>query len=125
MSHAMNSKETIRISGMSCAACAARVEKVLNNLEGVKNAAVNLAVEKAAVEYDKNIISIEDIIDAIKKLGVRCSQRTGGHHQQCRIESERHVMCCLCCEGRKTVGFTGRGTQCSCESCFREGFCRI
>lgn len=65
----MNSKETIRISGMSCAACAARVEKVLNNLEGVKNAAVNLAVEKAAVEYDKNIISIEDIIDAIKKLG--------------------------------------------------------
>lgn len=69
MSHAMNSKETIRISGMSCAACAARVEKVLNNLEGVKNAAVNLAVEKAAVEYDKNIISIEDIIDAIKKLG--------------------------------------------------------
>lgn len=69
MSHAMNSKETIRISGMSCAACAARVEKVLNNLEGIKNAAVNLAVEKAAVEYDKNIISIEDIIDAIKKLG--------------------------------------------------------
>ncbi|MGB4647692.1 MAG: heavy metal translocating P-type ATPase [Acetivibrionales bacterium] len=65
----MNSKETIRISGMSCAACAARVEKVLNNLEGIKNAAVNLAVEKAAVEYDKNIISIEDIIDAIKKLG--------------------------------------------------------
>lgn len=69
MSHAMNSKETIRISGMSCAACAARVEKVLNNLEGVKNAAVNLAVEKAVVEYDNNIISIEDIIDAIKKLG--------------------------------------------------------
>lgn len=69
MSHAMNSKETIRISGMSCAACAARVEKVLNNLEGIKNAAVNLAVEKAVVEYDNNIISIEDIIDAIKKLG--------------------------------------------------------
>ncbi len=65
----MNSKETIRISGMSCAACAARVEKVLNNLEGIKNAAVNLAVEKAVVEYDNNIISIEDIIDAIKKLG--------------------------------------------------------
>jgi len=69
VSHAMNSKETIRISGMSCAACAARVEKVLNNLEGIKNAAVNLAVEKAVVEYDNNIISIEDIIDAIKKLG--------------------------------------------------------
>ena len=54
----MNIKETLKISGMSCAACAARIEKKLNSMEGVQSAAVNLASEKAAVEYDSSKIEI-------------------------------------------------------------------
>ena len=42
----------LRISGMSCAACAARIEKGINKLTGVKGASVNLAAEKASVTYD-------------------------------------------------------------------------
>ena len=42
---------TIPIGGMTCAACAQRVEKALKKLEGVNSAAVNLATEKATVVY--------------------------------------------------------------------------
>ena len=65
----MNIKETLKISGMSCAACAARIEKKLNSMEGVQSAAVNLASEKAAVEYDSSKIKVTDIIKAVESLG--------------------------------------------------------
>jgi Cu+-exporting ATPase len=66
---AMIKKERIKVTGMSCAACAARIEKRLNRLEGVKRAVVNLAAEKATVEYDDGLIGSEQLDDAIKKLG--------------------------------------------------------
>ncbi|HHW47313.1 MAG TPA: copper-translocating P-type ATPase [Clostridiaceae bacterium] len=65
----MGKKETLKITGMSCAACAARIEKRLNKLEGVQKAAVNLATEKASIEYDNSRIKISDIIDAVEMLG--------------------------------------------------------
>ncbi len=65
----MSKKETIKITGMSCAACAARIEKGLNKVEGVKNAAVNFAIEKATVEYDENLVNAEALDNVIKKLG--------------------------------------------------------
>lgn len=65
----MSKKETIKISGMSCAACAARIEKGLSRVEGVKSAAVNFAVEKATVEYDENIVNAEMLDDVIRNLG--------------------------------------------------------
>ncbi len=65
----MEKKETLKITGMSCAACAARIEKRLIKLEGVKSATVNFAIEKATVEYDDKAVSFKIIDDAIKKLG--------------------------------------------------------
>jgi Cu+-exporting ATPase len=65
----MSKKETIKIAGMSCAACAVRIEKGLSRVEGVKSAAVNFAVEKAAVEYDESIVSRDMLDEVIKKLG--------------------------------------------------------
>ncbi|HJV32038.1 MAG TPA: heavy metal-associated domain-containing protein, partial [Bacillales bacterium] len=53
MSQGLSLKETnIQISGMTCAACAVRIEKGLNKLEGVESASVNLALEKSAIRYD-------------------------------------------------------------------------
>ena len=69
MKNGMSKKETIKITGMSCAACAARIEKGLNKVEGVKNAAVNFAIEKATVEYDENLVNAEALDNVIKKLG--------------------------------------------------------
>ncbi len=62
-------KVTLKISGMTCAACSARIEKKLNKLEGVAKAAVNLATEKATVEFDNQQIKISQIVDAITGLG--------------------------------------------------------
>ncbi len=62
-------KDTIKISGMTCAACAQRVQKAVNKLEGVSDANVNLATEKLSIEYDKQEISMEAIKDAVIKAG--------------------------------------------------------
>lgn len=62
---------TIPIEGMTCAACSARVEKVLQRLEGVVDATVNLATEKAAVSYDPQKIHITEIRKAIEKAGYK------------------------------------------------------
>ncbi|MFX4262524.1 heavy metal translocating P-type ATPase [Pelotomaculum propionicicum] len=59
----------LKISGMSCAACSARVEKGLNKLPGVIRAAVNLATEKAVVEFIPAEISMTGITKAVEKLG--------------------------------------------------------
>jgi Cu+-exporting ATPase len=65
----MDKKETIKISGMTCAACAAKIEKKLNKLEGVQKATVNLAIEKASVEYDSSKIDVSDMIKTVEVLG--------------------------------------------------------
>jgi P-type Cu+ transporter len=58
----------LTIEGMTCAGCAARVEKGLNRLEGV-DAAVNLATEEAAVRYDDGRVAIDDLIAAVEAAG--------------------------------------------------------
>ncbi|MCI8361195.1 MAG: heavy metal translocating P-type ATPase, partial [Clostridiales bacterium] len=57
------------ISGMTCAACSARTEKVLSRLEGVKSAAVNLTTGRAAVEYDPGRLTLHDLTAAVEKAG--------------------------------------------------------
>ncbi|MEL7565739.1 MAG: copper-translocating P-type ATPase [Dehalobacterium sp.] len=65
----MATKKTYTIAGMSCAACAARIEKGLKKLDGVKDANVNFAMEKATLEYDPSLLNNEKINDAVKGLG--------------------------------------------------------
>ena len=57
------------ISGMSCAACSARVEKGLSKMPGVIEAGVNLALEKGTVTYDPTRVTPEDIITRIRDIG--------------------------------------------------------
>jgi P-type Cu+ transporter len=67
---AQSLKETnLQISGMTCAACATRIEKGLNKLEGVVTANVNLALEKSAIKYDPAKLKVEDIEKKIRDLG--------------------------------------------------------
>lgn len=62
-------KETIKISGMTCAACAQRVQKAVGKIEGVINANVNFATEKLSVEFDNQTVTIPAIKDAVVKAG--------------------------------------------------------
>ncbi|MBI1822944.1 MAG: copper-translocating P-type ATPase [Nitrospirae bacterium] len=58
----------LQIDGMTCSACASRIEKVLNKIEGVQ-AAVNLAAEKAYVRTSSGTVSPDILIERIKKAG--------------------------------------------------------
>ncbi len=58
-----------KVSGMGCAACAARIEKVLSHAPGVFEASVNFAAQKLKVTYDPQKISPEDIATLVKKEG--------------------------------------------------------
>lgn len=62
---------TLQITGMTCAACANRIEKGLSKMSGVSSAAVNFAMETAAVEYSPSEVSLEDMQNKVKQLGYK------------------------------------------------------
>jgi len=62
-------KTTISISGMHCASCAQKIESNLRKLKGVKSANVNIATERATVEFNEKTTSEDKITDLIEKLG--------------------------------------------------------
>ena len=62
-------QETFPVLGMSCASCAARIEKTLNRQSGVKIAAVNYASATATVEYDPKNCSSEALQQAVQAAG--------------------------------------------------------
>lgn len=63
--------KTIRmtITGMTCAACATRIEKVLNRTEGVQEATVNLAMAQASLRFDPRVVATQTLVQQIEKLG--------------------------------------------------------
>ncbi len=64
----------LTLYGMTCAACAARIEKVLNKIEGV-HAEVNFAAESARVSYMPGLTTVEQLSAAIRKAGYDASER--------------------------------------------------
>ena len=60
---------TLPVEGMTCASCVARVEKALKRVEGVSAAAVNLATEKATVEFDPAKVTLERLQKAVADSG--------------------------------------------------------
>ena len=66
---AMLNKLDLRISGMSCASCVAKIEKGLSRVPGVVEANVNFAAEKATIEYDPTEANPSDLVDTVKELG--------------------------------------------------------
>lgn len=65
-------EERYRISGMSCAACSASVERVTRRLEGVTESDVNLTTECMRIVYDENLVNQELIIAKVEKAGFGC-----------------------------------------------------
>src|SRR5574341_455733 len=86
-----SSRIELPIEGMTCAACAARIEKNLNKLPGVQ-AAVNFAAEKAQVEFDRGQFQPADIVQAIRKTGFSVPER--------QAELAIRGMTCAACAGR-------------------------
>src|SRR5262252_3297069 len=57
------------VTGMTCASCVRRIEKALGRVEGVQQANVNLATEKASVTYDPRVAAPEALKAAVEKAG--------------------------------------------------------
>lgn len=60
---------TLQITGMTCSACAARIEKGLSRMEGVSRANVNLALEQATVGYDPGTTGVPQLEEKVRSLG--------------------------------------------------------
>ena len=93
-------KETITITGMTCAACAQRVEKAVSKLGGVAAAAVNFATEKLTVEYDAGALSDKEIKAAVEKAGYGVAEIAAGSHVTIPIGG----MTCAACAQRIEKG---------------------
>jgi len=79
------------IEGMTCAACAARIEKQLNRMPGV-NASVNFASERAHIAYDKASTTARQLLETIGKTGFAVPPQT--------IELSLSGMTCAACASR-------------------------
>lgn len=79
------------VGGMSCAACAARIEKVLNRQDGV-TATVNFATERAQVVLDNPATPIEPVVEAVRKAGFDVAERS--------IDLSLSGMSCAACAAR-------------------------
>ncbi|MDR3279833.1 MAG: heavy metal translocating P-type ATPase, partial [Synergistaceae bacterium] len=69
-------KQTIAIGGMTCAACAKRIEKAVGRLGGVASASVNFATEKLSVEYDDGLLALDGIEKKITDIGYNVLKET-------------------------------------------------
>ncbi len=86
---------TLKIEGMTCATCSTRIEKGLNKMEGV-DAALNLTLEKAAITFDPEKVSLEQIEQKIKDLGYGVAKE--------KIELDITGMTCAACSARIEKG---------------------
>ena len=69
-------KEKFDVTGMTCSACSARVEKCVSGLTGIKSVSVNLLTNSMQAEYDEQVLSEQQIIDAVVKAGYGASPKT-------------------------------------------------
>jgi Cu+-exporting ATPase len=83
---------------MSCAACAARIEKGLKKLDGVNSANVNLAIEKATVEYDNSLIKAPKFEEVINKLGYKVIKEKLSEEN--KVELKISGMTCASCSAK-------------------------
>ncbi|PEW66408.1 copper-translocating P-type ATPase [Bacillus cereus] len=71
----VSDKAEFTVSGMTCAACANRVEKRLNKLDGVNKATVNFALESATVDFNHDEVNVNEMKSAITKLGYKLEMK--------------------------------------------------
>ena len=82
------SRINLDISGMTCAACSARVAKALSRVDGVADAEVNLALERANIELTGEVTA-ERLIEAVEKAGYGATLRSADEVRQREADAER------------------------------------
>ena len=67
--------EKFNVTGMTCSACSAHVEKSVKKLNGVKSVNVNLLQNNMHVDFDETDVSVDDIINAVRLLREKNKKR--------------------------------------------------
>lgn len=83
----MNTQAAVRqavlnITGMTCAACAARIEKVIGRMDGVERIDVNLALHRASLQFVPGVVSLRRIEDKVRQLGYEAEEHDPGTTDQ-------------------------------------------
>lgn len=85
-------KVELDIRGMTCASCSGRIEKGLNSMQGIEMANINLATESGVVEYSPGVVSLDDILAKVKKLGyeavVKQDRKETKDHKEAEIRKK-------------------------------------
>ena len=71
-------QEKFDVGGMTCASCQAHVDRAVSKLDGVNSVAVNLLSGSMAVEFDENVVSVDDICTAVDRAGYSAAPAAGG-----------------------------------------------
>ena len=79
----------LKISGMSCASCALKIEEALNKLEGVYRANVNFSTETATINYDSAQLSVAELKKAVKDVGYQATEKVEGKAELDREQAAR------------------------------------
>ena len=84
-------KETFEVTGMSCSACSARVEKAVGKVVGSDNVSVNLLTNSMQVTFDEAKISVAAIVDAVVNAGYGASPKNFSAAQKNSLAAERTI----------------------------------
>lgn len=84
-------KQRFNVTGMTCSACSARVERVAGQVSGVRKAEVNLLAGRMDVDYDETKTSPQAIIDAITREGYGAALSSGEHAARKNAAQEKRL----------------------------------
>ena len=100
--------ETYKITGMTCAACAKAVERVVKKLDGVEEQNVNIATEKLNIVYDRSKVNFDDIKCVIEKAGYGVEVEEENKVIELKIEG---MTCAACAKAVERVGKKLEGVE--------------
>lgn len=84
------------VTGMTCAACATRIEKVLGKMDGISEANINFALETVTVTYDHTQVQEADMVTKVKKMGYELLPKQSGEekvdHKEAEIKQQKRKL---------------------------------
>ena len=105
--------EKFNVTGMTCSACSAHVEKSVKKLDGVKSVNVNLLQNNMHVDFDETAVSVDDIINAVVSGGYGASvagkkqRKKRQQNRQRNFKYEVQTCCVACLPCAANVHFNG------------------
>ena len=84
-------RETLIITGMACAACSARIEKSVGEMEGVDSCSVNLATERLTVEFDGATTGLDFVKSRVEKLGYGWAEIKKDSADEHKLRKEKEI----------------------------------